>query len=972
MNRMTRSKRRSTKILCEALEERRLMSLTVEVRNADGSASTNVTSVGQVVTLDVVAVISSANNQPTEDGLQDLTGSFISTENGAHSVDGNLLVTANLAPFKANGSSVGVQQDLNGDGNLDVGSNSALNTTDYFFARASPLQSSSTGTIVGNDLDFTIATLTYTVTNLNEGGQTSINFVPYASQSPDAAGWAEEGEETDNINGTFQAGTPYTLNDPALVPAPTAVNYSATVAENTPTTINELSVDDVVDPLNPASVTIVSPASHGSTSLNSSTGSILYTPAANYTGTDSFTYHVSDNGGLVSNTATVSITVVTTPPPQAESLTSTTFLDQPVTVNVLASATSNGGTLVPADTLVVNAPGHGTATVNQSTGAILYTPSNGYTGSDSFTYTIGNSIGEASNTATVDVTVASPTPATAANITSTTSAGTPVDIDVLSQATLGSLTTGLTVHVATQPTNGTAAVQSDGSILYTPTAGYTGTDSFDYVIVDSDDVPSNDATISLNITAVAPPTGNSFTAPVSSGTTTSINVLANVTHTAPLVPSSVKVITAPADGTATVNTDGTVSYTPVAGFIGSDSFAYTAADTNGNVSAPATVSVDIGTTISSAKGAEKTLTFTDAAGAPVTVSLNSGSAQIFFSGTGSLTTKGTKATVAGSGLELGSITLTGTSKASTLSIKASPKAPVTVSGITDASPLGAITTTGTSVSGAITLNSAGKITLGSVSNATITIASGAPGTTSITTGAVSDSSLTSAVPIKSLTAASWSGSQNISAPSITAMTIKAGGLAANISTGALGALTIGGTVTGDIIATSAKSIKLGALSGSNVVFTANSGTIVIAGSLTNSTIQSLASIKSVTAGSISGSNIVAGASGYGYNGQEIINFDQILATNIGSASIGSVKSGSFIASIIEAGKIGSASLGDITTANNGTAFGVATTSLGSFKGVFAGTALSASHSVLTNEEVLQDYVNQKGVTFADFGIELLS
>jgi hypothetical protein len=964
MNRNERSRRRSMKTICEALEERRLMSLTIEVRNTDGSASTTVTQVGQVINLEVLAVISSANNEPTEDGLEDFSGSFISTENGDHSIDGNLAVTENLAPFKANGTSPGVIQDLNGDGNLDVGSNSALNTEDYFDCRASPLQSSDTGTIVGNDLEFDVATMTYTVTKLNSGGQTSINFVPYTSQSQDAAAWAEEGEFEGNIGGIFQGGTAYTLSDPSLVTNPTAVNDTATVAENTSTTINELANDDVIDPLNPTSVTIASAASHGTTSVNQSTGSILYTPANGYIGTDSFTYHVADTGGLVSNTATVSINVVPTPAPVALSIASTTYLDQPVDLNVLASATSQA-TLVPADTAIVAQPPHGTAAV-QTDGSILYTPQNGYTGSDSFTYTVGDSNGETSNTATVDMTVNTPIYPTAANIASNTSAGTPVDINVLSQATLGSLTTGLTVHVSTQPADGTAAVQSDNSILYTPNAGYIGSDTFEYVIVDADLDASNPATVTLNVTAVAPPTGNSFTAPVSSGTTSSINVLANVTSAAPLVPSSVAIVTKPVDGTASVNSsDGSISYTPVAGFIGSDSFTYTAADTNGDVSAPATVSVDIGTTISSAKGAEKTLTFTDAAGAPVTVSLNSGSAQIFFSGTGSLTTKGTKATVAGSGLELGSITVTGTSKVSTLSIKASPKAPVTVSGITDASPLGAITTTGTNVSGAITLNSAGKITLGSVSNATITIASGAPGTTSITTGAVSDSSLTSSVPIKSLTAASWSGSQNISAPSITAMTIKAGGLASNISTGALGTLTIGGTLTGNIAASSPKSIKLGAVTGSAITLTGNAGTIAVTGALTNGSIKATGGIKSVSAGSISGSDIFAGIS-------DIVAFAQLSAASAGSATIGSVKAKSFAASYIEAAKISSAALGAITTDNSGTAFGVAADSLGDFSGVFAGTALSASHSVLTNEEVLQDYINEKGVTFADFGIELLS
>ena len=54
---------------------------------------------------------------------------------------------------------------------------------------------------------------------------------------------------------------------------------------------------------------IVGAASHGTTSVNPTTGAITYTPAANYTGPDSFTYKVKDNLGADSNVATVSITV---------------------------------------------------------------------------------------------------------------------------------------------------------------------------------------------------------------------------------------------------------------------------------------------------------------------------------------------------------------------------------------------------------------------------------------------------------------------------------------------------------------------------------------------------------------------------------------------------------------------------------------------------------------------------------------
>lgn len=58
-------------------------------------------------------------------------------------------------------------------------------------------------------------------------------------------------------------------------------------------------------------------------------------------------------------------------------------------------------------------------------------------------------------------------------------------------------------------------------------------------------------------------------------------------------PASVRIVDAPANGTATTNDDGTVTYAPDDSNATSDSFSYEVADENGDVSAPATVSVTI-------------------------------------------------------------------------------------------------------------------------------------------------------------------------------------------------------------------------------------------------------------------------------------------------------------------------------------------------------------------------------------------
>jgi ELWxxDGT repeat protein len=110
------------------------------------------------------------------------------------------------------------------------------------------------------------------------------------------------------------AGTHILLTNGTNV-APVAVNDTASSANDAAVTIDVIANDtDSGGTIDPTSVQIASQPVHGVVSTTA-TGSVVYTPTAGYSGSDSFTYTVKDDQGAVSNAATVTITVTAAAPP---------------------------------------------------------------------------------------------------------------------------------------------------------------------------------------------------------------------------------------------------------------------------------------------------------------------------------------------------------------------------------------------------------------------------------------------------------------------------------------------------------------------------------------------------------------------------------------------------------------------------------------------------------------------------------
>ena len=153
-----------------------------------------------------------------------------------------------------------------------------------------------------------------------------------------------------------------------------------------------------------------------------------------------------------------------------------TAYQTPVTGNVLAN---DSGPSIQVITNLTTSPSSGTLTLN-STGAFTYTPNSGFSGTDSFEYTIQESDANQA-TGTVSISVSPPTPIDAINDSNGTLVNVPITENVLSN----DIGDGISVISNTSPLNGTVSINGNGDFTYTPDIGYAGNDTFTYTIIDT-------------------------------------------------------------------------------------------------------------------------------------------------------------------------------------------------------------------------------------------------------------------------------------------------------------------------------------------------------------------------------------------------------------------------------------------------------------------------------------------------------
>ncbi len=390
-----------------------------------------------------------------------------------------------------------------------------------------------------------------------------------------------------------------------------------TTDEDTPLTGIDFTVGD--DDTDPADIEVTAVSSNTGLIPNGAitiTGegadrTITITPAANQSGTATITLTVDDGeGGTVTEIFVVTVNAVNDLPtisPVADVTTNedtatgsitVTFSDQETAAGDLQfSVTSSNTDLVPNANIAVTGSGGSrnlviTPAANQSgatTITITVTDANGGTTTETFVVTV-NSVNDAP---------------TAVNDTYTTTEETVLVIDNVAQGVLANDTDPenqtLTTVLVLAPSSGQLVLNTNGTFTYTPATNFSGQVTFQYRARDASGAESGIATVTINVTNVNDaPTATADSYSTNIGGTLTVNaangVLANDADPDTGTTLVAQLVNGPSNGTLNLAADGSFTYTPNAGFSGTDTFTYRASD--GSLqSSPVTVTINVSAVI---------------------------------------------------------------------------------------------------------------------------------------------------------------------------------------------------------------------------------------------------------------------------------------------------------------------------------------------------------------------------------------
>lgn len=311
-------------------------------------------------------------------------------------------------------------------------------------------------------------------------------------------------------------------------------------------------------------------------------GSVTFTPSANFNGTATFDYTISDgHGGFATQTVMVNVAAANDAPAAlAQSLLAQEDTARVITVAELASD-------VDGDPLTLSGVGNavGGSVVLNGDGSVTFTPSANFNGNATFDYTVSDGHGgSTTQTATVVVAAVNDAPVAVAQNLSAVE-------DTAKTFAAAELLAGASDVDGDAPTlsgvdnavGACATLNADGTVTFTPDADFNGRASFDYTVSDGNGgFATQTATVNVSAVNDAPmAVSRSLSAAEDTAKTfVAVELLAGASDVDGDVPTLSGVGNA-VGGSATLNGDGTVTFTPDMNFSGTASFDYTISDGHG-------------------------------------------------------------------------------------------------------------------------------------------------------------------------------------------------------------------------------------------------------------------------------------------------------------------------------------------------------------------------------------------------------
>ncbi|HCG7298716.1 TPA: tandem-95 repeat protein [Vibrio parahaemolyticus] len=570
--------------------------VTVTVNPVNDAPTIKVDAV-ESITEDAVStdtVVATLTVRDTDTPEDQLTVSLENNSNGYFVLVGNEVKLTQAGVDAVNNDELNLK-DLTISASVSDGVNPTANDSDSLIVNRVNDAPTVENAITDQELSEDFATYTIDLNDAFKDSDSALNFSVsgnsnvlvsiengIATISP-TADW--NGSETLTFTATDPSGESIsqTVNF-TVAPVADIVADKATVVEDTPTIIKVLGNDTFEGDGKVVSLDTNNGPTNGTVSVNPD-GSVTYTPNDNYVGKDTFTYVVTSGGVSESTTVNVDVTPVNDAP-VAKDDTAITDEDTPVTIDVLPNDTDVDGDKLSIESASVPKE---QGTVEVVNGKLVFTPAENFNGDAEITYIVTDGILTDQATVKVTVNAVNDTPVVESNIADQALAEdfTPYSIDLNTAfSDVDNVDGELTFSVSGNSNIQVAIV--NGIATITPTADWNGSETLTFTATD----PSGESisqTVNFTVAPVADIVADKAT--VVEDTPTIIKVLGNDTFEDDGKVVSLDTKNGPANGTVSVNPDGSVTYTPNDNYVGKDTFTYVV--TSGGVSESTTVTVNV-------------------------------------------------------------------------------------------------------------------------------------------------------------------------------------------------------------------------------------------------------------------------------------------------------------------------------------------------------------------------------------------